>query len=84
MVSIPPFPPATLPQLPWFVLLGVICGVVGAVFLKNVARESRAIPPAEVADLSAADAAGLVVGVIAIVFPGVCGNGYSVTNDILH
>ena len=28
--------------------------------------------------------AGLIVGVIAIGFPGVCGNGYSVTNDILH
>jgi chloride channel protein, CIC family len=28
--------------------------------------------------------AGLMVGVIAIEFPGVFGNGYSVTNDILH
>src|SRR5208337_1925390 len=32
--KIPPFPSATLPQLPWFVLLGVLCGVVGALFLK--------------------------------------------------
>jgi CIC family chloride channel protein len=28
--------------------------------------------------------AGLMVGVIAIWFPGVCGNGYSVTNSLLH
>jgi CIC family chloride channel protein len=28
--------------------------------------------------------AGLIVGVIAMEFPGVCGNGYSVTNDILQ
>jgi CIC family chloride channel protein len=81
---IPPFPPATLPQLPWFVLFGVLCGMVGALFLKMLRLgevEFRKLNWPVYAKLTLA---GLIVGVIAVGFPGVCGNGYSVTNDILH
>lgn len=82
--QIPPFPDVALWQLPWFVLLGVICGMAGAIFLKLV-RQGRTEfgrmnwPPYVKLAL-----AGLIVGVIAMEFPGVCGNGYTVTNDILH
>ena len=82
--QIPPFPTATLPQLPWFVLLGVICGVVGAMFLKLLRIGEEQFRKLNWPVYLKLAFAGLIVGVIAVGFPGVCGNGYSVTNDILH
>ena len=82
--QIPPFPPATLPQLPWFVLLGVICGVVGACFLKLLRISKEQFRRLNWPIYLRLTLAGFLVGVIAIGFPGVCGNGYSVTNGILH
>jgi chloride channel protein, CIC family len=81
---IPPFPAATLPQLPWFVLLGVLCGVVAAVFMKLLRLSEHLFRTLNWPIWLRLTLAGLIVGVIAIVYPGVCGNGYSVTNDILH
>jgi chloride channel protein, CIC family len=82
--NIPPFPEVQAWQLPWFLLLGVVCGMVGAFFLK-VIDQGRAEfgklnwPPSIKFALG-----GLIVGIIALEFPGVFGNGYSVANDILH
>ena len=62
----------------------MICGAVGAVFLKwlHVSQEQfRRLNWPVYVRLAVA---GLMVGLIALLFPGVCGNGYSVTNDILH
>ncbi len=82
--KIPPFPAATLSQLPWFVLLGLLCGVVAAVFLKLLRLGEQQFRKLNWPVWLRLMLAGLMVGLIAIVFPGVCGNGYSVTNDILH
>ncbi len=82
--KIPPFPAATLPQLPWFVLLGLLCGVVGAVFLKLLRLGETQFRKLNWPVYLRLPLAGFIVGIIAIGFPGVCGNGYSVTNDILH
>jgi CIC family chloride channel protein len=82
--KIPPFPAATLPQLPWFVLLGALCGVVGALFLKLLRLGEEQFRKLNWPVYLRLTLAGFIVGVIAIGFPGVCGNGYSVTNDILH
>jgi CIC family chloride channel protein len=82
--KIPLFPAATLSQLPWFVLLGVLCGVVGAVFLKLLRMGEQQFRKLNWPVYLRLTLAGLIVGIIAIGFPGVCGNGYSVTNDILH
>ena len=82
--KIPPFPAATLPQLPWFVLLGVLCGVVGALFLKLLRLSETWIRRLHLPIYLRLTLAGLIVGAIAIAFPGVCGNGYSVTNSLLH
>ena len=82
--QIPPFPAATLPQLPWFVLLGAICGAVGACFLKLLRVSDEQFRKLNWPVYLRLTLAGFVVGIIAIGFPGVCGNGYSVTNDILH
>ena len=82
--KIPPFPAATLPQLPWFVLLGVLCGAVGAVFLKLLRLGEGQFRKLNWPVYLRLAFAGLLVGIIAIGFPGVCGNGYSVTNSLLH
>ncbi len=82
--KIPPFPAATLSQLPWFVLLGVLCGAVGAVFLKLLRLGETQFRKLNWPVYLRLTFAGFIVGVIAIGFPGVCGNGYSMTNDILH
>jgi CIC family chloride channel protein len=82
--KIPPFPAATPSQLPWFVLLGVLCGAVGALFLKLLRLGEQQFRKLNWPVYLRLTLAGLMVGIIAIGFPGVCGNGYSVTNDILH
>ena len=82
--KIPPFPAATLSQLPWFVLLGVFCGAVGALFLKLLRLGEQQFHRLHWPVYLRLTLAGLMVGIIAIGFPGVCGNGYSVTNGILH
>ena len=82
--KIPPFPATTLPQLPWFVLLGVLCGAVGAVFLKLLHLGETQFNKLNWPVYLRLTLAGLMVGVIAIGFPEVCGNGYSVTNSLLH
>ena len=81
--QVPAFPDTTPLELPWFILLGILCGGVGALFLKllHAGREQfDKIPVPLYAKLALA---GLVTGVIAMGIPGVCGNGYFVTNGIL-
>lgn len=83
--QVPPFPPSPPGELPWFLLLGLGCGALGAVFLKFL-RFSRGYFdqltwPIYVKLMTA----GLAVGLVAAAgLPGVCGNGYFVTNSILH
>ncbi|HTV39395.1 MAG TPA: ClcB-like voltage-gated chloride channel protein [Candidatus Sulfotelmatobacter sp.] len=82
--EIPPFPEVAPLQLPWFLLLGVLCGIAGGIFLKLVRKGREEFAKVDWPLYAKLTLAGLIVGVIAMEFPGVCGNGYSVTNDILH
>jgi CIC family chloride channel protein len=82
---VPQFPPSTPAQLPWFIVLGILCGVVGAIFLKFLRSGKEYFNRLKWPVYVKLMAAGLVVGLIAAAgFPGVCGNGYFVTNSILH
>lgn len=83
--QVPQFPPSAPVQLPWFIMLGALCGALGAVFLKFL-RLARGyfnqLPWPIYLKLMVA---GLVVGLVAAAgFPGVCGNGFFVTNSILR
>ncbi|HMP84125.1 MAG TPA: chloride channel protein, partial [Verrucomicrobiota bacterium] len=71
-------------QLPWFILLGVLAGVLGAVFLKMIRRCEIRFGQVRWPIYSKLALSGLIVGLIAVAFPGVWGNGYVVTNRILH
>ena len=81
--DVPSFDFTNLAQLPWFLLLGVGCGVFGAVFLKalRVAEGSfNRLPASFPLRLGVA---GLLVGVLALWFPQVWGNGYIATTELL-
>ena len=82
--QVPPFPLTSPWQLAWFLLLGILCGVVGAFFLKLLRESEKQFQRLNWPVYLRLLLAGLVVGVIAVAYPGVCGNGYSVTNRILH
>jgi CIC family chloride channel protein len=71
-------------QLPWFVLLGIVCGAFGAVFLKMLLRSEDAFRGLRIPLYARLTLGGLIVGIIAVKFPGVWGNGYEVTNRILR
>jgi CIC family chloride channel protein len=81
---VPPFEFTSVFQLPWFVLLGLGCGVLGAVFLKMIRQMKARFEQVNVPIYVKMAVAGLLVGLIAIEFPGVWGNGYVMTNRILH
>ena len=81
---VPPVDFTSLGQLPWFLALGALAGGVGALFLKmlRAAEATFARLPLPLPGRMALG--GLAVGGIALAFPGVWGNGYIVTNRILH
>jgi CIC family chloride channel protein len=80
---VPKFPPITPAQLPWFLLMGLLCGGVAALFLKSLRISTAKLDKLSIPLYLKVALAGLIVGLIAVKFPGVCGNGYYVTNDIL-
>jgi len=81
---VPSFPPTAPAQLPWFIVMGVLCGGVSALFLKLLRVSKEQFDKFHWPIYAKLTLAGFAVGVTAIVFPGVCGNGYRVTNSILQ
>jgi CIC family chloride channel protein len=70
-------------QLPWFLLLGLCAGLLGAVFLKLL-RQSEELWKKLALPIHARLAlAGLIVGGLAVGYPQVWGNGYNATSKIL-
>jgi chloride channel protein, CIC family len=82
--TVPPFEFTSLLQLPWFVLLGLVCGIVGALFLKMIRQVKSNFDRVNWPIYVKMAFAGLLVGLIAIEYSGVWGNGYVVTDRILH
>jgi CIC family chloride channel protein len=81
--DVPVFEFNSIAQLPWFIVLGILAGILGAVFLKLLKYCKAVFKPVPTPYLQMA-AGGLIVGTIAIWFPQVWGNGYVVTNHILQ
>jgi CIC family chloride channel protein len=82
---VPVFPPSTPAQLPWFIILGILCGGIAAVFLKLLRAGKETFDRMSLPIYVKMGMAGLAVGLVASIgFPGVCGNGYFVTNSILR
>src|SRR5277367_3847722 len=69
--KVPDFDFTHLAQLPWFLVLGILAGVLGAVFLKllRVSQETfKRVPPLPLRMA----VGGLLVGAIALAYPEVC------------
>ena len=71
-------------QMGWFMILGVFSGMGGAFFLKSIQKTEAASDKTAWPSWVKLGLAGFAVGLIALVFPGVWGNGYEITNQILH
>jgi CIC family chloride channel protein len=71
-------------QLPWFLLVGLLAGLLGAVFLKLLRHTERLFGRMGRPVYMRMALGGLAVGAIATAFPQVWGNGYGATNQILH
>ncbi|MGA2243578.1 MAG: chloride channel protein [Verrucomicrobiota bacterium] len=83
--QVPQFPPSAPAQLPWFILLGFLCGGAGAIFLKFLGSGRQYFNLVKWPVYVKLMLAGLSVGAVAAAgLPGVCGNGYFVTNSILR
>jgi CIC family chloride channel protein len=80
---VPDFDVTRVTQLPWFLALGVGAGVLGACFLKSLHRAEALFRQTGLPMYARITAAGIVVGAIAMWYPQVWGNGYSVTSRVL-
>jgi len=81
---VPPFDFERLSQLPWFLLLGLFAGVIGAGFLKALRLSATLFNLLPLPLYARLTAAGLLVGLIGLVYPEVWGNGYTATNRVLE
>jgi CIC family chloride channel protein len=82
--DVPPFDFTRLSQLPWFLLLGVFCGGVGALFLTALREGQRFFDRLPVPLYARLALGGLAVGAIGLVYPDVWGNGYSAADRLLR
>jgi len=73
----------SIAQLPWFVVLGIAAGVLGAVFLKLLRASGGLFKKVERLPVRMA-AGGLLVGTMALAFPEVWGNGYTIASGIVE
>ena len=81
--EVPGFDFTRIAQLPWFLVLGLLAGVMGAVFLKLLRVSQEAFKRVPFLPLRMA-VGGLLVGTIALAYPEVWGNGYTVTNGFIQ
>lgn len=80
---VPDFEFTRLAQLPWFLVLGGAAGVVGAGVLKLLRVTERAFQGSGWPLYLRVTLAGFVVGGVALLYPEVWGNGYSVVTRVL-
>jgi CBS domain-containing protein len=82
--TVPPYEFTSLTQLPWFVCLGIVSGGMGAAFMKLLNLSEGAFKKVQAPIYVRLALGGLVVGLTAVWYPGVWGNGYVITNRILQ
>ena len=82
--EVPQFDFTNLAQLPWFLVLGIGSGVLAAVFLKLLRKSEDLFGMLKIPLYARTALGGVFVGVLAIWYPAVWGNGYGAINEILH
>jgi CIC family chloride channel protein len=81
--TVPPFDFTSITQLPWFLCLGILAGATGAAFLKLLGYSEAAFKRLQMPVYLRLMFGGVMVGLIALKFPQVWGNGYVITNRLL-
>jgi CIC family chloride channel protein len=71
-------------QLPWFIVLGVVSGLLSAGFLKAIRLSEDLFNRVNAPIYWRTALGGLIVGLLAIRYPAVWGNGYGAIDQILH
>jgi CIC family chloride channel protein len=67
-----------------YLILGLLAGGVAPLFLWSLRYSERLFSKLAIPGYWRMAVGGLIVGALAIHYPQVCGNGYSVVNTILH
>ncbi|MDP3070460.1 MAG: ClcB-like voltage-gated chloride channel protein [Opitutaceae bacterium] len=83
LYKVPAFGEATFLEMGPFILLGLVAGVMAPVFLASLRHAEKFFVSLRLPIVLRLALGGLIVGVIAIQVPQVCGNGYSVVVEIL-
>lgn len=73
-----------LVETPLYLLLGLVAAFVGATFIRSVFLSESLFERLRLPAPLRAGVGGLLVGLIALQFPGVLGVGYEVSETILH
>jgi CIC family chloride channel protein len=81
--EVPAFDFTHVSQLPWFIILGILSGGLAAAFLKMLHYSEQAYAEIKIPIYTRMMIAGLIVGILALEFPDVWGNGYGAINQIL-
>ena len=81
--QVPEFDFTRLGQLPWFLVLGVLSGALGAAFLELLQRTESLFRRTRLPLYARLGLAGVIAGALAVVVPEVWGNGYGVASRIL-
>lgn len=81
--EVPKFDFTYLSQLPWFLVLSVLAGVLGALFLKIVAYSRQRFQAYHWPIYTKMAVGGVLMGIIAMGYPLIWGNGYLAANRIL-
>lgn len=82
--TVPAFEFTSITQLPWFLCLGLVAGAMGAIFMTLLNQAEALFKRFPLPVYVRLAIGGLAVGLIAMQFPGVWGNGYVITNQILR
>lgn len=82
--EMPDFAPIANMEVVWFVLLGVLAGLIAPAFLYALQHTRRLFAASRLPLPLRLALGGLGVGAISVWVPQVWGNGYSVVNSLLH
>jgi CIC family chloride channel protein len=73
-----------LAQLPWFLVLGIGSGLLAAIFLKLLRKSEDLFAMTKLPVYGRTAISGVIVGLMAIQYPEVWGNGYGAIYEILN
>jgi CIC family chloride channel protein len=82
--KVPAFNFTYFSQLPWFIVLGLISGLLSAGFLKAITISEGWFAKIKTPIYFRTALGGLIVGLLALKIPAVWGNGYAAITTILH